>query len=225
MRTTFQTAGGVTRAAGASLSAVHELGRLAAGGTAHQRLTKFAPVLLIQLYFVFLRGGFDAFPGGVAFRVGHPLHLLEAGDCVAHVGRVMDGFFTFLGESEVFTGEAIAASFSDLGHACKLAIQWPICPRHRRNPATPPVDSSKAASSIIVTVAPACLAYEWLFGDAILWSQHILDVWPPEAATLAAHFLWPAWGARHQPPPSLRLFQRQHHFVVGKCVRKEVSGK
>jgi hypothetical protein len=58
------------------------------------RLTKFAPVLLMQLYFVFLRGGFDAFPGGVAFVVGHPLHLLEAGDCVAHVSSVMDRFFT-----------------------------------------------------------------------------------------------------------------------------------
>jgi hypothetical protein len=86
-------------------------------GAAHERLTQFAPVLLIQLYFVFLRSGFDAFPGGVAFRVGHPLHLLEAGDCVAHVRGVMDGFFTFPGESEVLIGDMIAASFSDLGHA------------------------------------------------------------------------------------------------------------
>ena len=88
----------------------------AAGGAAHERLTKLPPVLLIQLYFVFFRGGFDAFPGGVAFRVGHPLHLLEAGDCVAYVSSVMDGFFTFLGESEIFIGDMIAASFSDFGH-------------------------------------------------------------------------------------------------------------
>jgi hypothetical protein len=53
-------------------------------GPQTERLTKFAPVLLIQLYFVFLRSGFDAFPGGVAFSLGHPLHLLETGDCVAH---------------------------------------------------------------------------------------------------------------------------------------------
>src|SRR5450756_2598249 len=85
-------------------------------GPQTERLTQFAPVLLIQLYFVFLRSGLDAFPGGVAFRVGHPLHLLEAGDCVAHVSRVMDGFFAFLGESEVFIGDMIAASLSDLGH-------------------------------------------------------------------------------------------------------------
>jgi hypothetical protein len=90
---------------------------LAAGGAVYERLTKFAPVLLMQLYFVFLRSGFDAFPGGVAFRVGYALHLLEAGDCVAHVSSVMDGFFAFLGESEVFIGDMIAASFSDLGHA------------------------------------------------------------------------------------------------------------
>ena len=90
---------------------------LAGGGAAHERSTKFAPALLIQLYFVFLRSGFDAFPGGVAFRVGHPLHLLEAGDCVAHVSSVMDGFFTFLGKSEIFIGNMIAASFSDFGHA------------------------------------------------------------------------------------------------------------
>jgi hypothetical protein len=29
----------------------------------------------------------------------------------------MDGFLTLLGESEVFIGDTIAASFSDLGHA------------------------------------------------------------------------------------------------------------
>jgi hypothetical protein len=43
------------------------------------RLGQFAPVLLIQLYFVFLRGGFDAFPGGIAFCISHPLNLLESG--------------------------------------------------------------------------------------------------------------------------------------------------
>jgi len=85
-------------------------------GYVHERSAKFAPVLLIQLYFVFLRSGSDAFPGGVAFRVGHPLHLLKAGDCVAHVSSVMDGFFTLLGESEVFIGDMIAASFSYFGH-------------------------------------------------------------------------------------------------------------
>src|ERR1022692_886765 len=86
-------------------------------GPQTERLTKLAPVLLMQLYLVFLRSGLDACPGGVAFRVGHPLHLLETGDCVAHVSRVMDGFFAFLGEREVFIGDMIAASFSDLGHA------------------------------------------------------------------------------------------------------------
>jgi hypothetical protein len=30
----------------------------------------------------------------------------------------MDGFFALLGESEVFVGDMIAASFSDLGHVC-----------------------------------------------------------------------------------------------------------
>ena len=48
--------------------------------------------------------------GGIAFRIGHPLHLLEAGDRVAHVSSVMDGFFALLGESEVLVGDMIAAS-------------------------------------------------------------------------------------------------------------------
>ena len=80
-------------------------------------LTKFTPVLLMQLNSVFLRSDLNAFPGGVAFRVAHPLHLLEAGGRVAHVSGVVNGFFAFLGESEIVIGEVIAAGFSDLGHA------------------------------------------------------------------------------------------------------------
>jgi hypothetical protein len=86
-------------------------------GPTYERLTQFAPVLFVQLYLVFFRGGFYAFPGRVAFSLGHSLHLREAGDCVAHVSSVMNGFFTFLGKCEVFIGDMIAASVSDLGHA------------------------------------------------------------------------------------------------------------
>ena len=71
-------------------------------------LAEFAPVSLIQLYVVFLGGGLDPFPGGIAFRIRHPLHLLEAGDRVAHVSSVMDGFFAFVGECEVLVGDMIA---------------------------------------------------------------------------------------------------------------------
>jgi hypothetical protein len=81
-----------------------------------KHLTKFAPVLFLQVYIVLLGSYFDAFPGGVAFRVGHPLHLFEAGDCVPHVSRVMDGFLTLFGESEILIGDMIAASFSDFRH-------------------------------------------------------------------------------------------------------------
>jgi hypothetical protein len=88
----------------------------ATGRSAHERLPKFAPVLLVQFNVMLLRGGLDAFPGGIAFSVGHPLHLPEAGDCVADVSSVMDRFFAFLGESEVVIGDLIAASFSDFGH-------------------------------------------------------------------------------------------------------------
>jgi hypothetical protein len=49
---------------------------------------------------VFLRSKFDAFPGGIAFGVGHPLHLLEAGHRVAHVSSVMDVFFALLGKAK-----------------------------------------------------------------------------------------------------------------------------
>jgi hypothetical protein len=64
-----------------------------------QRLTEFAPVLLLQLHLVFLRGGFDAFPSGVPFRVGRALHLLETGDCIAYVSSVMDRLLTLLSTS------------------------------------------------------------------------------------------------------------------------------
>jgi hypothetical protein len=50
----------------------------------------------------------------------------------------MDGFFTFLGEREVFIGDMISASFSDLGHALCFAIQSPVYPRPRRDTPTPP---------------------------------------------------------------------------------------
>jgi hypothetical protein len=76
--------------------------------------------LLIQLYFVFPGSGFDALPGGGAFSVGHTFHLIETGDCIAHVSSVMDGFFTFLREREVFVGDMIAASFSDFGQADRI---------------------------------------------------------------------------------------------------------
>ena len=86
-------------------------------GPAYERLTQFAPVLFVQLYLVFFRGGFDALPGGVAFSGGYPLHLLETGDCVADVSGVMDRLLTLLGESEVFIGDVITAGFSNFGHA------------------------------------------------------------------------------------------------------------
>ena len=76
--------------------------------------------MLIQLYFVFPGSGFDALPGGGAFSVGHTFHLIETGDCIAHVSSVMDGFFTFLREREVFVGDMIAASFSDFGQADRI---------------------------------------------------------------------------------------------------------
>lgn len=72
---------------------------VADGGTAQQRLTQLAPVPLIQLHLVLLRSGFDAFPGCIAFRVGHSLHLLETGDCVAHVSRIMVGSLRSLGKA------------------------------------------------------------------------------------------------------------------------------
>jgi len=79
----------------------------------HERLTKLAPVLLIQLNFVFLSSGFNAFPGSVAFRIAYSLHPLEAHDCIAYVSSIMDGFFPFLGEGEVLIGDMIAATFDE----------------------------------------------------------------------------------------------------------------
>lgn len=129
------------------------------GGFAQELLTQLAPIPFTQLDVVLLRRGRDAFPGCVAFRVGHALDLLETGDCAAHVSRVMDGLFTFLGESEVCVGKLIALIFRDLGHATLFANRGPIYARHRGNALAPPVDSSKASSSTIVTVAPVCLAF------------------------------------------------------------------
>ena len=90
---------------------------LATGRAAHERLPKFAPVLLVQFNVMLLRGGLNAFPGGISFGVAHALHLPETGDCVADVSGVMDRFLAFLGESEVVIGDLVAASFIDLGHA------------------------------------------------------------------------------------------------------------
>src|SRR5487761_2033290 len=87
---------------------------------------EFAPVLLLHLHVEFRRGGFDAFPGGIAFGIGHPLHLLEARDCVADVSSVMNRLLTFLGESEIFIGDMLAAGFCDLGHASLSANRPPI---------------------------------------------------------------------------------------------------
>src|SRR5580658_4609173 len=67
-------------------------------------LTKLAPVFLMQLDMMFLRSGLDAFPRGIAFGVSHAVHLLEAGDGVAHVSSVMNGFLAFLWESEILIG-------------------------------------------------------------------------------------------------------------------------
>jgi hypothetical protein len=83
---------------------------------ARSRLTKLAPVFLMQLDVMFLRSGLDAFPRGIAFGVSHAFHLLEAGDGVAHVSSVMDGFLAFLWEREILIGNVIAAGFIDLRH-------------------------------------------------------------------------------------------------------------
>jgi len=66
---------------------------------------------------VLLCRGFDAFPGGIAFRVSHALNLPETGYGVAHVSGVMNGFFPFFGESEFFIRDMIAGGFVDRRHA------------------------------------------------------------------------------------------------------------
>jgi len=74
---------------------------------------------------VFSSRGFNAFPGCVAFRIGHALHLLEAGDGIAHMSGIMNRFFAFLRESKIFIRDVIAASFVDFGHAYALASLSP----------------------------------------------------------------------------------------------------
>jgi hypothetical protein len=85
------------------------------------RLTKLAPVFLLQLDMMFLRSGLDTFPRGIALRLSHAFHLFEAGDGVAHVSSVMNGFLAFLWEREILIGNVIAAGFIDLGHTNKVA--------------------------------------------------------------------------------------------------------
>jgi hypothetical protein len=143
-------------------------------GIAPELLTKFTPVVLTYLYCVFLRSNFDPFPGSVAFRICHPLHLLEAGDCVAHVSSVMDGFFTFLGESEVLVGDMITAGFGNFGHASPVASRLPVYQRHRKNAATPPVDSSKAASSNRQTGSgPEHESQVWFMESETTWTPSL----------------------------------------------------
>jgi len=71
----------------------------------------------LHYYVVPISSSLNAFPGSVPFRVSHAFDLLEARDCVTHVGAIMDGFFALLGKREMFVHYTIAAGFIDLRHA------------------------------------------------------------------------------------------------------------
>jgi hypothetical protein len=60
---------------------------------------------------VLLDSGLDALPGVAALGVSHALRLPEAGDGIARMRCVMDGFFPLLWEGKVFVGDLIAAGF------------------------------------------------------------------------------------------------------------------
>jgi len=82
-------------------------------------MREFPPVGFFQVDIEFVRGGFDSFPGFIPLRIGHALNLVEAGDCIAHMGRVVKGFFFLVRKCEFLRGDLFALFFVEFAHAIR----------------------------------------------------------------------------------------------------------
>src|SRR3954452_12600353 len=61
---------------------------------------------------VFPRGGSDPPPRSIALGVADSLHLVEAGDRVANVPRVVEGLLALLWKSELLSRHAVALALA-----------------------------------------------------------------------------------------------------------------
>ena len=77
---------------------------------------EIAPILFIEFHVEFSGGGADALPGFIALGVRHSLHLIEAGDRVTNVLRVMERLFPLPGKSVLASGYLIAIMLIHLAH-------------------------------------------------------------------------------------------------------------
>ena len=78
-------------------------------------MRQFAPVFFVDFDTEFPGSGFDAFPGRVALGIRNVLHLIEACNGVANMGRVTDRFFFFFWECVCDLTHAVRVSnFSSL---------------------------------------------------------------------------------------------------------------
>lgn len=79
-------------------------------------MREIAPILFIEFDVEFAGGGADALPGFVALGVRYSLHLVETGDGVANVFRVVEGLFPFFGKRVFAAGNLIAIVLIEFAH-------------------------------------------------------------------------------------------------------------
>src|SRR4051812_22400083 len=79
-------------------------------------LADLAPALFVHFDVELLCRGLDAFPRLVAFRVADVLHLVEAGDGIAHMGRVLERLLALLGKCELLGVNGTALICVELAH-------------------------------------------------------------------------------------------------------------
>src|SRR5258708_192573 len=63
-----------------------------------------------------LGGLLDAPPRVIPLRIGNALDLIEAGDRVANMARIVERLLALLGERELVLVEAVALLFAEFGH-------------------------------------------------------------------------------------------------------------
>ena len=76
---------------------------------------QITPASFMQLDAIQARGGFDALPGGIAFRVAHVLDLVETRHRVSDMAGVLQGFLALRGEGELPRRQCVSLLRGQLG--------------------------------------------------------------------------------------------------------------
>src|SRR4051812_23153432 len=101
-------------------------------------------------------GRLDPAPGRVTLVVGYVFDLVEAGDRVAHVARVVERLLAFLRESELIFVEAVALLFLEFGH-CGSPLTGKRAPPGEAPQSMPAQPHSTPASSLRAHCKPGPL--------------------------------------------------------------------